>query len=216
MLPILTERGVPGTAGAVLTDTGGTAYFASCHHVLFGHGGARGDRVWTVLGDLWAREHVELGRTSHGLCGRVTHAGRTYFVDCAVGELSDALPATVRKSLAAAPAAAGVAEVSQRVHKNAAITGRTNGVVVDDAHSELPTFDGEQRQAPGQLLVRPDVEDHWFCTQGESGSALLDDEERLVGFLWGVNAAGDGIACPAIPALHHLGLEPARIPTEWR
>jgi hypothetical protein len=216
MLPILTEKGVPGAAGAVLTDAGGTAYFASCHHVLFGHGGARGDRVWMVLGDLWAREHVELGRTSHGVCGRVTHAGRTCFVDCAVGELSDALPAAVRRSLAAAPTATGVARVSQRVHKDAAITGRTEGVVVDDAHSELPTFDGEESPAPGQLLVRPDLEDHWFCAPGESGAALLDGHELLVGFLWGVNTAGDGIACPAVPALHHLGLEPADLRAEWR
>lgn len=216
MLSILTERGVPGAAGAVLTDAGGTAYFASCHHVLFGNGGARGGRVWVVLGELWGREYVELGRTSHGLCGRVTHAGRTYFVDCAVGELSGALPAAVRRSLAAAPTATGVAEVGLRVHKKAAITGRTEGVVVDDAHSELPSFEGDQRQAPGQLLVRPDLEDHWFCAPGESGAAVLDGHDRLVGFLWGVNAAGDGIACPALPALHHLGLEPAGTRTEWR
>ncbi len=215
MLPIVTERGVPGATGAVLTGTGGTAYFASCHHVLFGHGGTRGDRVWAVLGDLWAREHVELGRTSHGLCGRVTHAGRTYFVDCAVGELAHGLPDVVRRSLAAAPNATGVAEVGRHVHKDAAITGRTEGVVVDDAHCELPSFEGDQRQAPGQLLVRPDLEDRWFCAPGESGAALLDDE-RLVGFLWGVNAAGYGIACPALPALDHLGLEPACIRTEGR
>jgi hypothetical protein len=213
MLPIVNERGTPGIAGTVLTGRDGARHLLSCHHVLYGNGAGDGGRIWAVSEHRDRRSYDEIGRTCGGELGRITYAGVTTFIDCAVGALrGDAsLPGAVRRALhacASIPAPSGPA-VGQRVHKHGWVTGHTWGVIADTRHYERPWLDGQVHEAPGQLLIRPEDRDHCFSAPGESGAAVLDDEDRIVGLLWGANANGDGIAFPIAAAFQHLGLTPA-------
>jgi hypothetical protein len=213
MLPIVNERGTPGTVGAILTGHDGTRHLLSCHHVLYGDGAGDGGRIWAVSEHRDGRSYHEIGRTCRGELGRITNAGVTTFIDCAVAALHGEalLPVAVRRALhacASIPAPYGPA-VGQRVHKHGWVTGHTSGVIADTAHFERPWLGGQVHEAPGQLLIRPEDQDRCFSAPGESGAAVLDDEDRIVGLLWGANANGDGIAFPAAAAFQHLSLTPA-------
>ena len=88
-LRIANSRGVPGMAGALVQDAAGTVFLLSNHHVVFGGGAGVGEVVWAVPSDseLDRQGAHPLGRTRRGMIGRVTYAGETYFVDCAIVEL---------------------------------------------------------------------------------------------------------------------------------
>jgi hypothetical protein len=213
MVTIVTERGVPGTVGAVLVDPAGARYLLSCFHVLFGAGARQGGRVWALREGGDGRSYDEIGCTSRGELGRITTSdGGITFVDCAVALLHGAarspLPAAVRRALDGCASVAGVAEpiVGRRVRKHGRVTGRTWGVITDTAHFERPFLCGRVREAPGQILIRPEHRDHCFSAAGESGAAVLDDDDRIVGFLWASNAHGEGIAYPAAAVLRHLNM----------
>jgi hypothetical protein len=210
MLPLVNARGVPGALGAVVRTAAGERGFVTCQHVLFGGGAGPGDRVWAMDDGPRGRAFAEIGRTVAGWIGRVTHAGETCFVDCAVGVLHDdaRLPPFVVRALAdaAAVGAAASAEAGGRVRKAAWVTGVTEGVVADTDHYERPYVHGRSVDAPRQLRVRPLDARLCFSAPGESGAAVLDEAGRVVGFLWGTTPQGEGIACPAAAALEQLGV----------
>jgi hypothetical protein len=210
MIPIVNARGVPGSAGALALGANGTRYFISCSHVLYGRGATTGDRVW-VRGESGSRKSwFELGRTARGFLGQISYRGHITFIDCALGRLNDEslLPPPIREAIQEMPLITGAAAagVGARVSKRGWITGQTHGVVADVDHYDYPGFEDQAQDAPGQILIRPDGDGRNFSAPGESGCAVLESDHRVIGFLWGCNAYGEGIAFPASPALEHLGV----------
>lgn len=209
-LRVVNSRGVPGAAGALVRDPHGTRYLLVSHHVLFGAGGRPGDRVWaTPPGAPDGDDMTCLGYARPGAMGRVTVGGEVSFVDAALVELAGdtAYPPWLAEALAGDwPAQLAEPVVGARVTKHGPVTGTTEGVVIDTAYPDHPFIGGRTWSAPGQLLVDPADPAQDFSAPGDSGAALLDGERRLVGLLWGTNAAGQGLACPVRPLLEHLGV----------
>jgi hypothetical protein len=182
------------------------------YHVVFGGGAAAGDPVWAIPpgceGDC-GRDGVCIGVAERGCLGRVTFAGDTCFLDCAVVALKDEgrCPEWLGNALAgtALPESAEP-KIGMQVSKTGATSGCTEGCLVDVAYSDHPFVDGRWRSAPGQLLVEPRTVELNFAAPGDSGASLVDEQGRIVGILWGSNANGQGIACPIAPVLASLGV----------
>lgn len=216
-LAIANANGLPGTAGMVVFDSRGERCLLTNHHVVFGGGAGLGDPVWALPTHSEGRElsdFVCLGPTSSGQIGRVTVAGENIFVDCALVELrdEDRFPSWLKESLACLPVArCAPAEPGIPVTKHGATTGLTRGLIVDVCYPDNPFIDGHWWTAPGQILIDSRQKQFNFSASGDSGSAVLDEQGRVVGLLWGTNANGQGISCPIEPVLASLGA--ALIPT---
>jgi hypothetical protein len=83
-----------------------------------------------------------------------------------------------------------------RVWKRGAQTGITEGIVID-ASFDLPVGD-DGRAYRNQLLVQP-VSGRFrglICIHGDSGSVLVNKDNKVVGLIHKADAAGHGIASP--------------------
>ncbi len=222
-LRVVNNKGKPGTVGALVRCEDGVMRCLTNHHVLFGNGGAAGEIIFAV-GELSGRQHlVPIGTTTRGYIGRVMHSGVPTFVDCALATLSDpaSWPASLKQQLSALPILREISDpaIGDVVMKCGSATGRTTGRIVDIAYPDRPFIDGQQYDAPGQVLVKPlsaagvssDVEIN-FCAGGDSGAVVVDAEGRATGLLWGSNANGEGIACPIRAVLSALGVESTDAP----
>lgn len=216
-LSIASAFGVPGTAGAIVTDTAGELFLLSNHHVIFGGGAKPGDRVWGLPSDYGHDQQTALvGWGRRGQIGRVTWDCEAFFVDCALVELANVstYPDWLHRALTRNwPNEIAAAETGMRVVKHGASTGATEGILVDVAYPDCPFIEDRAWMAPGQLLIDSVDSELNFSGPGDSGALLLDDRGRMLGLLWGSNTGGQGIASPIIPVLDCLGVVPAeRIP----
>jgi hypothetical protein len=210
-LAIANANGLPGTAGMVVVDSMRVRCVLTSHHVAFGGHAAIGDRVWALPADYDGREPaavVCLGRTRSGQIGRITAAGETVFVDCALVQVQDEerFPPWLRATLAdLCSTEIASAEPGLPVIKHGAASGVTEGVITDAAYLDHPYIGDRWWTAPGQLLIDSRDSELNFSVAGDSGAAVLDDYGRVVGLLWGSNANGQGICCPIGPVLECLG-----------
>lgn len=212
-LSIASAFGVPGTAGAIVTDTTGALFLLSNHHVVFGGGAKAGDCVWGFPSNCGDDHNVALlGWGRRGQIGRVTWECDTIFVDCALVELANVstYPDWLHRALKCDwPIETAEPEPGMRVVKNGASTGATKGILVDVAYPDCPFIGDRAWTAPGQLLIESVDSTLNFSGPGDSGALLLDDRGRMLGLLWGSNTGGQGIACPIMPVLDCLGVTPA-------
>jgi hypothetical protein len=193
---IANARGVPGTLGCfALTRHDRRRVIVTSHHVLFGSGARENDPVW-LMGETTTR----LGHNGYGRIGRVGCDGTEVFVDCAVALLDDDVTAS---RIVNADTVAAVPEPGTYVYKTGAVTGMTEGVVIDIDYTERAVVDGVEQDAPRQMLVRSRTSG-CFSADGDSGAALRDERGALVGLLWGVTPSGAGVACPIAPVLYVL------------
>ena len=211
MLTVVNARGVPGAAGAVARDRDGKRYLVTCHHVLFGAGAGASDVVFALAEHGGERTLMPVARAAHGYQGRVDdHDGAVTFIDCAFAELDDTAdwPQWLNEAVTQLADIDGVARglAGASVTKHGWLTGRTRGVIADAEHFDRPTFNGQIQDTPRQLLIRPANVEERFSASGESGAAVLDDGDRIVGFLWGCTTYGEGIAFPAAAALERFGM----------
>jgi hypothetical protein len=212
-LSIASAFGVPGTAGAIVTDTEGNFFLLSNYHVVFGGGAKPGDKVWGLRADDQCDQPIALvgwGRRGH--IGRVTWQSETFFVDCALVEVADisTLPEWLHRALAHDwPTQISGAMSGMRVSKLGASTGITQGVLVDSSHLDCPFIGDRPWMAPKQLLIHPADADLNFSAPGDSGAPLLDETGCMLGLLWGSNIGGQGLACPIGPVMDCLGVVPA-------
>jgi hypothetical protein len=175
------------------------------HHVVFGGGAAAGDCVWALSEDC---NVAPLGIALRGQIGRVTFAAETHFVDCALVALGEiaSLPGWVRAALATL----GRRQASSRARPGLAVaklgpaTGQTLGVIGRVDYFDHPYIGGRAWSAPRQLLIESSDPALRFCGRGDSGSALLDADNGVVGLLWGSTGSGQGIASPIEPVLDCL------------
>jgi hypothetical protein len=227
---LVNARGVTGTLGCLFRSAEHSELFLTSHHVLYGAGAGPGDRVWAVLensdeddkrgrrAEVTAHDcgstYAEVGRTAFGRIGRVTFQGGTCFVDCATGVLArdGSRHASLRRALRATPHLAVVApaRVGERVLKRGAVTGVTEGVILDAAYFDRPLIDGQEYEAPGQILIRSADEALLFSAPGDSGAVVFDAEGRAIGLLWGSTINGEGIVCPMAPVLEQFAVRRER------
>jgi hypothetical protein len=211
-LRIVNSRGVPGTAGVMARDHSGARLLIANHHVIFGGGAATGEVVWALPpDDEGAREPraAALGTARSGRIGRVSFEGAVYFVDCALIELSDLtrFPDWLRSVLDGPwPAAVAAAHPGAGAIKHGPSTGTTLGTIIDAAYPDRPFIEGRSWTAPGQLLIQSRDPELNFSAPGDSGAALLDEQGRILGLMWGSNSGGQGVACPIEPVLDCLGV----------
>jgi hypothetical protein len=213
VLRIVNSRGVPGTAGVMVRDPSGARLLIANHHVIFGGGASEGEVVWALPPDdedaLPEPRAAAVGTARAGRIGRVTFQGTVYFVDCALIELFDLtrFPDWLRSVLDGPwPAAVAAAHPGAGAIKHGASTGTTQGTIIDAAYPDRPFIEGRSWTAPGQLLIQPRDLDLNFSAPGDSGAALLDEQGRILGLMWGSNSGGQGVACPIEPVLDCLGV----------
>ncbi|MCP3994237.1 MAG: hypothetical protein GY722_04105 [bacterium] len=150
-----------------------------------------------------------IARARHGRCGTVTHYGKAVFVDCASAEFDRRF---VPQEYSIVPEdGESILVPGDRVSKVGAVTGSTEGIVVDTDYSDTVRVEGRRHTTPGQILVRPVVPGGMFSTDGDSGAVLRDVDGAVVGLLWGVDARGFGLACPIAPVLWILHLRLAQL-----
>ncbi|MEU8359905.1 hypothetical protein AB0C27_28215 [Nonomuraea sp. NPDC048882] len=211
---IVNSRGVPGVASVLVRDIDGAHHLLANHHVVHGAGAQDGEAVWALppsRGDGAPAEPVRLGHAGRGRLGTVKHDGEEYFVDAALVGLGGVqnLPGWLWHTFAGPwPTIVAPPEPGAVVSKHGPATGLTEGILLDVAYPDRPFIDGREFLAPGQLLVGPRDPERVFSASGDSGAALLDEQRRLIGLLWGATAGGDGVACPIAPVLDCLGVTP--------
>lgn len=100
---------------------------------------------------------------------------------------------------------AGSAVPGEAVRKIGAATGLTVGTVVDVAYPDVAAIENRVYAAPRQILIRA-AHGQAFSSEGDSGAAVVNTREEVVGLLWGTTARGEGVACHIEPALRALDI----------
>lgn len=197
---IANSRGVPGTLGCLARTVHQhrPVFLTSCH-VLFAAGAARRDPVWRIDETEGRRHYQRIGSALQGKCAIVRFRGDDYYVDCAIGTLDE--PHAGDGLRIATPKHGG------RVVKTGAATGTTTGVIVDSSYTADAATGGRAHSAtPRQLLIRSSDARQPFAAEGDSGALILDENDAVVGLLWGTTVAGESVACPIGPVLHALNI----------
>lgn len=107
---------------------------------------------------------------------------------------SDGTDGTVQGSRAASVSADTVVKVGRT-------SDRTEGTVVSITHSSPAGSDGTPART-GQILIRPKTGFAKFQDRGDSGSVLVDQDNKVIGLMWGAYLTpgdalfGHGVACP--------------------
>ncbi len=152
---------------------------------------------------------VKIGQPSVSCCccckgnivGEVLNATSNGRIDCAIARITGAAGfvneildiGLVFGSVAANPDGTTVTNL-QRVLKRGRTTGLTIGTVVDP---DAPTAANPAENIPartGQILIRHVDNAKNFSEKGDSGSAIVDEQNVVVGLLWG-GAGNVSIAC---------------------
>jgi hypothetical protein len=194
-----------GTLGCTATRRDGTTVLLTNWHVLTRNGGKPGDPVWqppetaipsfdatdlpTTIGDrdqavaviLDARitDKVDAGIAKLNVSSCCRCCGLDYR-DEIVGLSQGGHPPS-NNILGMRPAVAGAT-----VYKVGARTGRTVGKVVDPTTGDLQgKLNGVAYTLTGQIEIASQNPDESFSDEGDSGSALIDDDGWIVGLLFG-------------------------------
>jgi hypothetical protein len=211
---ISTSKGIPGTVGCLAyLRHNGEPVLVSNWHVLYGKGAVKNDKVWLVENHGVDQKYslTEVGRVVSGKIGLTWFHNWEVFVDCAIctytigSNLSSLFNTTKKLSV---PTIAGHAEarVGERVYKVGAGTGITKGIVVENRHSDTACIEGNTLFVKGQLLIRSE-DGSPFSGNNDSGAAIINKDNKIVGLLWGTNCWGEGLACPIEPVMSVLNIE---------
>jgi hypothetical protein len=106
---------------------------------------------------------------------------------------------------------ANAAVSTDTVVKVGRTSDKTQGTVVSITHSTLAGSDGTPART-NQILIKPNTGTTLFQDFGDSGSALVDKDNKVIGVMWGAYLTpgttlyGHGIACPIGPVLTALNI----------
>ncbi|MGJ3246517.1 MAG: hypothetical protein ACFE0I_10625 [Elainellaceae cyanobacterium] len=213
---IVNQYGVPGTLGCfAYLGKDNTRVLLSSYHVLFGKGGKRRENVQLVKnGQGHQPEFFVLGKTLAGKVGTVDYCGAPYYIDCAVAEISPNWQInTCVPSAKTAIRGVATAELGSRVRKISGLTGITEGIVTDINYPDEAYVGSRVWEAPNQILIKPVMhignsdDKPRFSTPGDSGAAILNEDNKIIGLQWGCNGKGEGVACHIEPVIQFLNLE---------
>ncbi len=177
-----------GTMGCIARlDSDGSIVMLSNHHVMMAGGASNGEKI---------------GQSTISCCccckgnivGVVVNSLNNGLVDCAIARITGA-PGFMNEIidigliLGAATLNAGGSTVAPGDHvmKRGRTTGLTTGTVTDP---KGPTAGNPAKQIPAranQIHIAPDAGFDHFQWFGDSGSALVNDQNVVVGLCWGVN-----------------------------
>lgn len=207
-------KGVPGTIGCLAyRRDSGQKVLLSNWHVLYGKGATQGDKVWLVEETDERKNLRELGRVLSGRIGPVRFHKWEVYIDCAISTYTaesvigqKQFSPRAEKLISPAVREHGEARAGEPVFKIGSSTGITNGIVVDDRHSDTALIEGQTFDAKGQLLIRTE-NGLPFSAAGDSGAVIFNKDNQAVGLLWGTNCWGEGVACPIAPVLSVLNID---------
>lgn len=210
---IVNSRGVPGTAGGLVSEKSSASIFVlTNHHVLFGNGAVAGESIWSADKFDTIRQ---IGNTYWGKFGNQNELGTPVFIDAALGKIHGQF----HDADLTQPALVVDLMPGDTVCKIGAGTGFTKGVVIDIAYPDQINTGKTFIEAPNQLLIEPieqKVQDKTFSGPGDSGAMLTTENGQFAALLWGSNSYGEGIATPIKSVLSSLPLhEPELMPFNY-
>jgi len=202
--PITNSKGVPGTLGC-FAQTGATNAntLLSSYHVLFGNGAEKNQEISLLKINDNGLAAIAIGKTCAGKLGIVRFEGDEYYVDCAVAAIADRW---WTRSATGSITGFATAQTGNRVKKWGSASGLTEGIIADIHYPDEAYIGRKVFDAPNQILIKPLNSASKFSLPGDSGAVVLDEQNRIVGLLWGSNASGEGIACHIGPVIQELGL----------
>jgi hypothetical protein len=202
--PITNSKGVPGTLGCFAqAGTQNANILLSSHHVLFGNGAEKNQEISLLKINDDGFAAIAIGKTLAGKLGIVHFEGAEYYVDCATAAIVD------RWWTRSAPGSItgfATAQLGSHVKKLGSASGLTEGIIADIHYPDEAYIGRKVFDAPNQILIKPLSSASKFSLPGDSGAVVLDEQNRIVGLLWGSNSSGEGIACHIGPVIQELGL----------
>ena len=113
-------------------------------------------------------------------------------IDAAIASISDDVMSLQEVAELGGIAGTDAAVVGDAVKKRGRTSGVTTGVV---SMVNFATNNGEGSNFTDQIFIDPDPEFDDFQVGGDSGAALLDEDNNVVGLMWGKNG-NSGVASP--------------------
>ena len=98
--------------------------------------------------------------------------------------------------------AVAVVHATNKVKKVGRTSDKTEGVVVSITHPTPPVSGTNTPARTNQILIKPNAGFTRFQDDGDSGAALVDKDNKVIGLMWGAysnpssSLYGHGIACP--------------------
>jgi len=194
-----------GTFGCTATLTSdGSPLLLGNYHVLMANGAKKGDNVYQPGPALWdpvpvadapVRPHDDtdmIAKIVKGVLGpRVDAAVARLDVSscchCCGIEYRDEIIGLSEDGMPPSDKILGLraAVSSTRVYKSGAMTGRTSGTVMDTKGDPIKlTFDGVETTFIEQIYIASDDGLFTFSSEGDSGSAIIDEDGYIVGLLF--------------------------------
>ena len=196
-------KGILGTAGCLAyLRKSGEPVILSAWHVMFGKGAVINDKVWLARQFRECHSVTEVGKVVAGKIGNIWYHNWEVYVDCAISTFT----LNNYQVLTTVVEGYGEAFIGDSVYKIGAATGMTKGIVIKHPHFDKACIEGNTVLAKSQLLIRS-KNGIPFSSNGDSGSVILNMENKVVGLLWGTNCWGEGLACPIAPVMSMLNIE---------
>jgi hypothetical protein len=212
-IQIANEESSTGTLGCIARRTSDNAIVVlSNSHVLMGGG--------------VSVPSIEVGQPEIGCCcccktnqiGHVVRNKHDGVVDCAIAQLNAGIISeNVIRRLnddntdgVLDGSTAAVVNPTDKVKKVGRTSDKTEGIIVSITHSTSANTTEGTPARTNQILIRPRPGFPLFQDRGDSGSVLVDKNNKVVGLMWGAyltagNALhGHGIACPIAPVLTEM------------
>lgn len=171
--------GEVGTLGCLARrNAGGDVVVVSNHHVL-------------LAGDVTVADDVDVGQPDYSACcccgcnkiGKVLDGDIGGLVDCAIASVDSDVERVHQIAEIGAVAGTDTAVVGDVVRKRGRTSGLTSGSVIDVSYVTSSTaghsFTDQIRIAPSGTGP--------FVSPGDSGSAVVDEANNVVGIVWGAS-----------------------------
>ena len=181
--------GSVGTLGCLATqNSGGATVALSNHHVMFAGKSATATGIEIAQPDFSCCCCCRAGKVGAVLAGSI---GGT--VDCAIASIDADIQHLQEVVEIGGIAGTGVAVVGDAVRKRGRTTELTTGTV--SMVNFATTSSDSGLSFTDQIFVTPDAAHPNFVEGGDSGSALLDEDNNVIGLIWGQNGNA-GVANP--------------------
>ncbi|QHS59256.1 chymotrypsin family serine protease [Chitinophaga agri] len=206
-----------GTLGCLArkNEDGKLVLLSNCH-VLMANDAKPGDRIYqpapAVIPEMNNKDLPFHPTDNENVIGTIVRATINESVDAAIAELDDAHLANGAGNEINGLSVNGVpryntiigegeALAGQIVFKVGEVSGRTEGRVVD-VNYPATTFpiEGKTYTFKGQIAIQTVDPAHRFSEKGDSGSAIVDMENRIIGLLF----ANNGNAQPQMTLANHI------------